>query len=315
MSKKIYTLEELKFNLNLDKTNYEIDALQNRLLEFYIRADSRFRRAFSINYTGDFFQYLKDKARLREPIHIATIGNTRSGKSYGMITICCFHQACHNQRFSADYICGNAFEFLEKLKEMPEEELKDRIFLIDEEKQTIFGQGSMAKKLKLTDVQNIIAINNISTIMVNPISWANKDANYGLRTFGRCFNSKTIRMMLYNLSEKGRGSELPMGNIYIPIFTKYLPEEYAKEIEKEYLEKKNEWVRGEMRGEGDVLSEIKKKSAESFARDRIYLSIKTKRDRLTYIGQKLGSEWTKGEVEEIESITKLIKDGLLDEGD
>jgi len=304
---------KLKFQFNLADANYQIDALQNRLLEFYLRADPKFRRAFSINYTSDFFQYIKDKARLNEPIHLSIIGNTRSGKSYIAITICSFQMACYKRLFSTDYICGNAFEFLEKLKIMPEKSLKNSIFLIDEEKQTIFGVGSIAKKIKLTDVQNIIAINNISTISINPTSWANKEANYGLRTFGRCFDTKTCRLMLYNLSEKGRGGELPMGNLYLPIFTKFLPKEYANSIEKSYLAKKQEWVEGEMRGEGDVLYEIKKKTAESILRDKKFLAIKTKRDRITYISMKMGSEWTKGECEEIESIAKLIREGTLGE--
>jgi hypothetical protein len=313
MNTKNFDFRSLKFSFNLANAKYEIDALQNRLLEFYLRADSKFRRAFSINYTSDFFQYIKDKARLKEPIHLSMIGNTRSGKSYVGITICAFHQACYGRLFSVDYICANAFEFLEKLKIMPKEKLDNSIFLIDEEKQTIFGVGSIAKKIKLTDVQNIIAINNISTIMINPTSWANKEANYGCRTFGRCFNTKTCRLMLYNLSEKGKGGELPMGNLYLPIFTEFLPKEYADSIEIPYLSKKQEWVEGEMRGEGDVLYEIKKKTAESILRDKKFKNIKTKKDRITYISMKMGSEWTKGECEEIESITKLMRDGTLEE--
>ena len=313
MGKKNFDIKKLKFEFDLANADYQIDALQNRLLEFYIRADSKFRRAFSTNYTNDFFQYMKDKSRLNEPIHISIIGNTRSGKSYVAISLCAFHMACYGKIFTADYICGNAYEFLERLKVMPEDELKNSIFLIDEEKQSVYGVGSVAKKMKLTDVQNIIAINNISTISLNPNSWANKEANYGLRVFGKCYKTKTCRLMLYNLSEKGRGGELPLGNIYLPIFTAFLPKEYADSIEKPYLAMKNRWVEGEMRGEGDVLASIKRKSAESFARDKKFLELKTKRDRITYIGQVLGSEWTSAELDSIESLTKLIREGFLEE--
>ena len=281
-------------------------------MEFYIRADRRFRRAFSINYTSDFLQYIKDKARLKEPLHISIIGNTRSGKSYIGITICAFIMACYGKIFTNEYICANAFEFLEKLKVMPQYKVRNSVFLIDEEKQAIYGVGSIAKKMKLADVQNIIAINNISTLMLNPVGWANKEANYGLRTFGRCFKTKTNRLMLYNLSEKGRGSELPMGNVYLPIFTQFLPKDYADSIEKPYLDKKQNWVEGEMRGEGDVLYEIKKKTAESILRDKKFLELKTKKDKVTYISLKIGSEWTKGECDEIESIIKLLRQGSID---
>ncbi len=304
--------QPIKFSLDLSRANYQIDALQNRLLEFYLRADRNFRRAFSINYTNDFITFIKDKVKLREPIHISTIGATRSGKSYTMITVCYLVMALYNKRFTMDYVCGNAYEFIEKLKVMPEEDLLNSIFLIDEEKMTVFGVGSIAKKMKIADVQNIIAINNISTIMLNPSSWANKEATYGLRTFGRCFKTKTVRMMLYNLSEKGKGGEMPMGMIYLPIFTEVLDKKYADELEKEYLEKKNAWVKQEMRGEGDVLAEIKKTSAKGFIKDPKFMDIKTKNLRTTYINQKMGSEWTKTEIEEIESITRLLREGSLD---
>jgi hypothetical protein len=235
-----------------------------------------------------------------------------SGKSFTAISLCAYHMALNNRLFSTDYICANAYEFLEKLKSMPEEELRNSIFLIDEEKQSVFGVGSTARKMKLTDVQNIIAINNISTISLNPNSWANKEANYGLRTFGRCFKTKTCRLMLYNLAEKGKGGELPMGNVYLPIFTAFLPKEYADSVEGAYLKKKNEWVMGEMRGEGDVLAEIRKKSAESFCRDKNFLQIKKKKERLGYIQQKMGSEWTSKECEDVLTLASLIQQGLLD---
>jgi len=308
-----FKISDLKFEFNLSESNYEIDVLQNRLLQVYLRADPKFRRAFATNYTSDFFQFLKDKTKLREPIFLAVMGVVRSGKSYISISIATFLMACYGKLFGIEYICANAFEFLEKLKTMPQEKLKDSCFLIDEEKQGIYGVGSIAKKMKLTDVQNIIAINNISTISLNPISWANKEAMYGIRVFGRCFKTKTVRCMLYNLQEKGRGGELPLGVLYIPIFTAFLPKDYALKLEKEYLEKKNAWVMQEQRGEGDVLYEIKRKSAESFCRDKKFLEIKRKAEKLVYISLKLGSEWTKGECDEIFQITKLIQQGVLDD--
>jgi len=307
-----FSLKDLHFSFDLSKANYEIDCLQNRLLQLYLRADPRFRKAFATNYTHDFLQFLKDKARLKEPVHISVIGQTRSGKSYTSISIAVFLMACYGRKFTIKYVCANAYEFLEKLKMMPEEELLNSCFLIDEEKQSVFGVGSVAKKMKLTDVQNIIAMNNISTIMLNPRTWANKEAMYGLRTFGRDFSSKTCRMMLYNLQERGKGGELPLGNVYLPIFTAFLPKEYAEQLERDYVAKKKNWIRGEMRGEGDVLYEIKKKSAENFCRDTKFADLRKKDEKLAYIGLKLGSEWSKGEINEIFQITKLIQNGIIE---
>lgn len=308
-----FNIKDLHFEFDLKDANYEIDILQTRLLQVYLRADPRFRRAFSTNYTNDFFQFLKDKTRLREPLHLSIMGQVRSGKSSIAITIAIFLMACFGKKFTVDYVCANSYEFIEKLKVMPQEKLDNSCFVIDEQKQSVYGVGSIAKKMKLTDVNNIIAIRGISTISLNPITWANKEAFYGIRLFGRCFKTKTCRMMLYNLQAGGKQSELPMGNLYIPIFTTFLPKNYADELEKAYLEKKNEWVRGEMRGEGDVLYEIKRKSAESFVRDKNYLELKNRGQKEAYIGIKLGSEWTKSEIEEIFQITKLLERGVLDD--
>jgi hypothetical protein len=301
-----------KFTFNLKECDYQIDTLQNRLLEFYLRADRRFRHAFNLNFTNDFIQFLKDKSRLREPTHLSIMGNTRSGKSYIGCTIAIMQMAFYGKKFDVDYICSNSYEFLEKLQSTSSEKLKNSVFICDEEKNP-FGVGSLAKKVKLQDVQNIIAINNVSTINITPTRWSGGDnLNYGLRTFGRCFKTKTCRMMLYNLMEKGKGGELPLGNVYLPIFTAILPKAEADTLEQAYLKKKMKWVEAEQRGEGDVLADLKKKTAKAFSKDKKFLGLKSKRDRVTYITQVLGSEWTKSEVDEIESITKLLHSGFLE---
>lgn len=296
-------------NIDLSQAHYEIDALQNELLKFYLRADPRFKRAFHTDFTPTFLQFLKDKARLQEPIHLSIMGNTRSGKSSIGMTLTGYLMALYQKRLTIEYICANVFEFLEKIQTTDLEETKNTCYQIDEEKQSIYGVGSVAKKMKVSDVQNIIAINNISTIMLNPTGWANKESNYGLRIFGRCFQTRTCRAMLYNLMEKGSGGELPMGMVYLPIFTEVLP--YGKELEIDYLRKKQLWVNAEQSGKGDVLFDLKRRTADKFCHDLKYMSIKTKTERLTYIGTIMGSEWTKGEVEEIESLTKLIKGGYF----
>jgi len=311
MKKEKKEKQHLKFEFDISKAEYKLDILQQRMLEFYLRNDPRFRMAYSMNYTPDFIQFLKDKVELNEVVHLGGIGQVRSGKSYGMITVCILHQAYYGQRFTVDYICANAYEFLEKLKSFSQDRLTNRIFLIDEEKQSVFNIGSMAKKMKLEDVQNIIAINNISTIMINPVSWANKNAMYGLRAWGRCFKTKTTRFMIYNLQEKGKGGELPMGNVYLPIFTEILPKDEADILEKAYLKKKKEWVIQEQRGEGDVLAEIRKKSAETFLHDKKFLSLEKKAEKLTYISQKMGSEWTSKEIEDIYQIINLLTKKVL----
>lgn len=233
-----------------------------------------------------------------------------SGKSSAMMSVCVIHMLLNGKMMTNEYVCPNSYEFLERLKTMDEDKLKHSIFLIDEEKKAVFGYGSVAKKLKLTDVQNIIAVNNISTISLTPDSWANENANYGLRTFGRCFKTQSVRLMLYNLQGGGKSGETPMGMIYLPIFNKLLPKEAGDELNKEYLKAKQKWVDQEMRGEGDVLVEIKKRTAQNFMNDTDFLSLVKKNEKLTYITTKLGSEFTTKECGEILNITELLKKGI-----
>jgi hypothetical protein len=75
----------LKFNYDLSKCKFELDIIQNKLLEFYLRSDLKFRRAFSTNFTNEFFQFIKDKARLREPITLSIMGNTRTFTNNNLI--------------------------------------------------------------------------------------------------------------------------------------------------------------------------------------------------------------------------------------
>lgn len=308
-----FNAKELQFSFNLKEANYQLDRLQNKFLEFYIRADPKFRRAFNNNYTSDFLGFIRDKAELKEPIHLSVMGTTRSGKSYVTISFCVYHQACYGKKFTIDYICGNAMEFLDKLKEFPSEKLFNRIFLIDEEKSAVFNVGSTAKKLKLQDVQNIIAINNISTISLNPIKFANTDAFYGLRMFGKCKKTGTNRMMLYNLQESAK--LIPVGNLYLPIFTALLPKSYAEPLEKAYLERKKAWIELERTGQNDELAHLRRKYARDFMKDKQFLKIDKKNEQQSYIKSVMGSGFTSGEIDDIFQLTKLFRQGIKFEED
>lgn len=301
--------KDLNLNFDLSKCNFQMDILQEKLLQFYIKSDRKFRRAFHTNWTNEFFQFIKDKNKLKESLHLSTIGQVRSGKSMSMISCCIFHQALYNRKFNINYICANEYEYIEKLQTFSENELFDRIFLLDEEKQTVYGSGSVAKKMKMQDVQNIIAINNISTIAINPISWANPHAFYGLRAFGRCMETGINRFMLYNL-QSSQSTSSPMGLVFIPMFQKFIPDVYAKDLEKKYLDKKLRWVEQERKGEGDVLAELRKNVAKGFIKDKQYLKLIKKDQKMTYISTKLGSEWTKSECLEIFNLIEMLKNGV-----
>jgi hypothetical protein len=66
-----------------------------------------------------------------------------------------------------------------------------------------------------------------------------------------------------------------------------------------------------MRGEGNVLAELRKKLADKFSKDKIYQKIKFKNEKITYLTAKLGNEWTTNEIKDISELTKLIEKGYL----
>jgi len=291
---------------------FKLDSIQQQSFIDNLHDDINFRRATQKDYTMSFIEVLKDSAKIREPIHLNVTGKTRSGKSYIAITICIIHSLLNGRVFTEKYICSNQMDYLEKLRTMTEEELINSIFLIDEQKKDIFSSGSLAKKFKLQDVQNIIAINNISTISLTPFGWSNENAYYGLRTFGRCFENGITRLMFYDLQEgdnKRRG--LPKGFVYLPIFTKILPPHFAEQLEKQYLKQKNQWVNDEREGRGDVLAELRRKRALEFLGDPQFNEITKKAERFSYIQMILGSEFTKAECEEILNLANMMERGVI----
>jgi hypothetical protein len=303
----------LNFSYNLTTAKFELDALQQEMLNFYIRADPKFRMAFYQDYTSQFFQYIKDKARLKEPIYLSVTGGVRSGKSYSAISVCWILNYLHGRIIDIRYITANEVDYLESLKNMPEKDLANSCFVIDEKKQGVFGIGSYAKKMKLQDMQNIIAKFNISNITLCPTKIDDK-SQYALKSFGRDFNGVN-RFMLYNLQAGDGASHRPMGMVYIPPFNKLLPEKIGSKLEKDYIKKKDAWILRETRGEGDVLYQIKRKTAEVFAKDTKYLELTKKDEKLAYLSMALGSEWTKAEIGELLNLTSIIAKGLMPNSD
>jgi hypothetical protein len=325
MTQLPFKLSELKFDFDLKNTIFEIDAIQDQLIQFYLQTDMRFRRAYSIDFTRHFFKMISDKARLKQPIQISTSGNMRGGKSESMMTVSAIHMALYGKIFTPEYICGNNIEFLEKIKEMPDEKIKNSIFQIDEEKQSMYSLGSYAKKTHFADFQNITAISNVSTIMICPNKVSNPDAMYSLRVFGKGIHKdkpllpdgspnyvtpRITKFMLYNLQGGDKSDSLPLGMVYIPNFQDIFPKEYTKPFMEEYLKTKNSWVQGELKGSDDVLAEMRLKIAKNFSHDETCMELK-KSERFSYISVKLGSGYTKSEIEDIVNLTSLLEKGAL----
>lgn len=301
-------------NINIREAVFELDVLQLDLIQRYLRNDRNFMRAFFTDYTKLFFQFLKDKTSLNEPIHLSVMGAVRSSKSTSAICIAGMIMEARDKLMDTNHIMQSEYAFLETLKENKNVSFGD-CFVIDESKQAVFGIGSSAKKLKIADVQNIIAVNNISTIWVKPDGWSFEGAMYGLRAFGRGQFDKQgnklpiriNRFMLYNLQESSAGGSLPLGMVYIPHFADYLKN--GKELLEAYNNKKQDWVNQEQFGTSDSLQESMFRMAERLSKSEAFSKLTKSKDKETFIATALGSEATRGEITQLLSLTRLLAQG------
>jgi len=188
MAKKEIVLDLAELNEKiaraLEYAVFVVDPLQESIIERYIQEYPDFARAMYIDYTERFLEFLKHKARHNEPISISIMGIQRGGKSYAAITLHAIMMLLRGFLPDENFIVSDKNEYLNALK-APAEIVHKKCFVIDEDKTAVFGTGSIARKHKLLDVQNIIAVNAISTIWIRPDEFSFSDAQYGLRVFGR----------------------------------------------------------------------------------------------------------------------------------
>lgn len=298
-----------KFDLNkaIEEANFETDALQQEAIMGYLRDDEKFRRLFNKDLTALFYQYLDDKQRLREPVTLNIKGTVRSGKSTIAITIACRICERYGTEFEVDNICANEYDFLDKVKTAK----INSVYVIDESKEGVFGVGSMAKRMKINDIQNIIAKRNISTIWLTPRKFNDTNADYGLHTIGRARNSnpRLVKLLLYNLLDKSVGSMIPFGYVVIPIFNDIYV--YGKELSKQYEALKDAWIEKEQDSDTNVMFDIQRERANELLEYPDFKLLTKMKDQVVYARSKLPSEFTKQEVDEIVRLANLINQGVL----
>lgn len=297
----------------MDNADFKVDALQEEAIMSYLRNDPKFLRTFQNDISDLFYQYLRDKQKLREPVSIGIKGAVRSGKSSAGIGIACYICELNGKRFSINNVCVSEYDFLQKIKSATEND----VFVIDEQKEGVFGVGSMAKKMKIHDVQNIIAKLNISTIWITPRRFADTNSDYGLHTFGKAitnFKGEPIRprlskFLLYNLLEKSSGSIIPIGYVVIPFFPDIY--DYGIEIDNQYQDKKDDWIEAEKMSEGNVMFNLQKIYADQLLSDPNFGRVRSMKDKILYARSVLPSEYTKQEIEDIVRMAHMIANGEL----
>lgn len=299
--------------LDIKNAIFEVDELQDELIKNYIIVDRIFKKAYYTDLTAKFFAFLKKKCKLNEPVSLSIMGTVRGGKSSAAISLGAYLARERGVPFTIRNIVSDEFEYIESLKD--EGTVQGDVFVIDESKQTVYGVGSVAKRMKILDIQNIIAMKAISSIWIRPDRFSFEGAQYGLRAFGKASNvsPRLVRFMLYNLQESRDGT--PIGMVYVPIFNDvdWIPD--VEKLNKDYIDRKTAWVQQEQMGERDVLYKIKKQKIIEFMHDPKYQNMKRKKDREVYVRMKLGSEFTVSEIREICQAADMLSRGDIDESD
>lgn len=295
--------------IDLQNAVFELDELQDELIRNYIMADKTFKRAYFTDLTAKFFSYMKKKCEMNEPVTLSIMGTVRGGKSSTAIAIAAYIAKQRGLPFTVRNIVANEFAYVETLK--CEDIVQGMPFVIDESKQTVYGIGSIAKRMKILDIQNIIAMKAISTIWIRPDRFSYEGAQYGLRVFGKANNVKPrlVRLMLYNLQESRDAT--PIGMVYCPIYNDVDWIEDTNQLHDDYIAMKTAWVEKEQIGEGDVLYVTKKKRVLDFVQDPVFINLPKKKERELYVRHKLGSEFTTTEVKEISQTADMIIRGAV----
>jgi hypothetical protein len=291
----------------LKKAYFETDNLQEIFIYNSMRENRKFLRTIHTNFTPNFVEYLVRKTQLNEVMGVGVKGQVRGGKSTFALSIACFLSALRGRKFDINSVCASEFEFLEKVKTAE----FGQIFLIDESKLGVFGVGSVAKRMKLKDLANIIAIKNISTIYCSPREFNSENADYGFHILGRARTSKPrmIRALMYNLAERGVGTYVPYGLVSLPIFKDIF--DYGDELDEAYHEKKLEWVEQEQKSEGSIMRDIQLNMAKELLKHPEIVRATKRKERFILAMGFLPDDYTSQEKEIIIQMTFMLESSLL----
>ena len=253
---------------------------------------------------------------INEVLNTEILKNDKTNSAFFKAKDYVYQEAVKKRQISIKNICAHEFEYGNRLKKGD----FDTCYQIDEAKTGTYGLGAVAKRSKLVDIQNIIAVNNISSIWLRPDTWATGNAHYGLMSFGKAENDKQgnplktriNRFMLYNLQES-KSVNFPLGMVYIPLIWDILPKEESDRLNREYLSKKLDWVKLEQISEEDVFNSDRFKLAYELSKDETFKSIKGFKNKLPYVRTQCTSSTTNNEIDDIMRLANQIIIGNIKE--
>lgn len=228
-------------------------------VEFYSNKTKYFLR--------EIVRYVKEKRVFR----ISVMGQTRSGKSEVGSTISFYYTTIFNKffdkghfndldlledeniksgklDFNTFFVCDNQQVYKKRLKEHHQKgKLKyGQIWLIDENKDSTGGVGSMSEIIEMTNLNNIMAKFNQSEVYCQPLKFETRNCPYGLKVFKKDIPNRVNWCLLFSIDNDPSGAVVFkfLGWVKIPLHNN-------EDFRKKYNLLKNEWIAKELEGRAD----------------------------------------------------------------
>jgi len=297
-------IPQQRIQINPMTLKYSVDKIQDERIKDRMSKNPEYARIMSINNSKLFFEWIMEKLRLKENIIIEIKGYTRSGKSSVGITIAKLISYLTGKEFTQYQICRNESEYQQKIKLWSKlRKTFNTVWVVDEQKETHVGVGSYAEMTLQEDINNIVAIENIHTIWIHPPHFVGRNSLVGLETYGRNFEHRITRCIMYDLHENKKVG-IPMGLVFIPIFR-------DKSFEEKYVEKKWEQVDGLLQGE-DIsgLVDARFRIARALSQNKIFQEAKNNTVRLAIARKYCPFGIPDSAIKEIMALAKLPPEQL-----
>lgn len=153
--------------------------------------------AEATDITSDFHSFLRNCLDHHAPkdIKIIIYGPTRDGKSYSAMAIAWLIKGYLAKTYQLDKIIRIARDESEFLEMLRDAEFQD-IIIVDEKKETLVQEGSMAESMQMKDVDNICAAKCLTIIRLKPQEILTSTAQIVLKTHGNDVQTHTNRLLV-----------------------------------------------------------------------------------------------------------------------
>lgn len=85
-------------------------------INMQIQSNPKFAEIINVNITQQFYGFLKYKVQMRENINVACKGETSSGKSTVILSLCTTVSSWTGVPYTVDQICANESEYYSKVR-------------------------------------------------------------------------------------------------------------------------------------------------------------------------------------------------------